>query len=196
VSRAAVTIPDHVFTSPAFRALDVTERWLIVELIARKARIDKIASAKGKTRDDILGCSIREAANLLGVSKSGAGRAMATLLDKGFIAEAREPSKGQRRRGTSTGWRLTFLPFQGEPATFDYLKIADRAVRQADAERVAGQPFYVPGMAGYEPPDDDEVSDGPDSLTSEVSHGWDAFAPGSVPRVGQVSNTDPLFSAQ
>jgi hypothetical protein len=83
---------------------------------------------------------------MLGVSKSGAGWAMATLLAKGFIAEAREPSKGQSRRGTSTGWRLTWLPFQGEPATFDYLKIADRAGRQADAERVAGQAFFVPGM--------------------------------------------------
>jgi hypothetical protein len=196
VSRAAASIPDHLFTHPAFRALDVTERWLILELNTRKGRIDKITRAKGKTPDDILGCSIREAANLLGVSKSGAGRAMATLLEKGFIAEAREPSKGQSRRGTSTGWRLTWLPFQGEPATFDYLKIADRVVRQSDAERVAGQAFFVPGMAGYEPPDDDEVSDGPDSLTSEVSHGWDAFDLGSVPRVGQVSTIDPLFSAQ
>jgi hypothetical protein len=81
MSRAAVSIPEHLFTHPTFRALDVTERWLILELNTRKGRTDKSARAKGKTPDDILGCSIREAANLLGVSKSGAGRAMATLLN-------------------------------------------------------------------------------------------------------------------
>jgi len=181
---ANVPLPEHLLTSPPFRALDVTERWLIVELIARKRRIEKAARDKEREPNDIIGCSVREAANLLGVSKSHAGRAMAKLSEMGFIAEAREPSHGARRRGTSTGWRLTFEPFQGEPATFEYLKIAARAVRQADADRVAGQPFYVPGMDGYEGADDDEVS-----------HGRDAFDPGSVPPAGQVSNTDPFLAA-
>jgi hypothetical protein len=160
------------------------ERWLILELIARKSRIDKVAIGKGSTPDDIVGCSIREAANLLGTNKSTAGRTMAHLTAAGFIEAAREPSKGQRGRGTSTGWRLTFLPFRGDPATHDYIKIRDPAARQADADRVAGQSFFVPGMDGYEPDDDDEVSPQRDS-----------FAPGSVPPEGQVSNTDLLLAA-
>jgi hypothetical protein len=171
---ANVSMPDHLFASPAFRALGVSERWLIFELTVRKSRI----------ADDIVGCSVREAANLLGTNKSTAGRTMAHLAAAGFIEAARESSKGQRARGTSTGWRLTFLPFQGEPATHDYIKIADRAARQADADRVAGLPFYVPGMDGYEPADDDEVSPQRDT-----------FAPGSVPPEGQVSNTDLLLAA-
>jgi hypothetical protein len=183
-ARNGATIPEHLFTCPPFRALDVAERWLILELINRKRKIEKAARDKGRGYDDIVGCSVREAANLLGVSKSHAGRAMAKLSNMGFIAEAREPSQGARRRRTSTGWRLTFEPFQGEPASFEYLKIADRAARQADAERVAGQPFYVPSMDGYEPYDD-----------AEVSHGRDAFDPESVPQAGQVSNTDLFLAA-
>jgi hypothetical protein len=181
---AKVSIPEHLFTSAAFRALDVTERWLIVELINRKRRIEKAARDNGREYDDIVGCSVREAANMLGLGKSHAATAMAKLSKMGFIAEAREPSQGARRRGISTGWRLTFEPFQGEPATFEYLKIADRAARQADADRVAGLPFYVPGMDGYEPDDDPEVSSGPDT-----------FDPGSVQLAGQVSNTDPFLAA-
>jgi hypothetical protein len=182
---AKVSIPEHLFTSPPFRALDATERWLIIELIDRKRRIEKAAREMGREYDDIVGCSVREAANMLGVSKSHAGRAMAKLAKSGFIAEAREPSHGARRRGTSTGWRLTFEPFQGEPATFEYLKIADRAARQADADRVAREPWLVPGMEGYEPDDD-----------AEVSRPWDTFDPGSVPPVGQVSNIDLFLAAQ
>jgi hypothetical protein len=147
----AASIPDHLFTNPAFRALGVAERWLILELNTRKAQI----------ADDVVGCSVREAADMLGLHKSQAADILAGLRLKGFIADARDPSKGQHRRGTSTGWRLTWLPFQGEPPSFDYLKIADRVARQADAERVVGQPFYIPGMDGYQPP---EVSGGPDSF--------------------------------
>jgi hypothetical protein len=174
----AASIPDHLFTSPPFRALGVAERWLIVEMIARKGRVDKLCRQNGRKPDDIIGCSVREAANMLGVSKSHAGRALAALCEAGFIAEVREASKGPKRRGTSTGWRLIFMPFRGEPPTLDYLKIADRAARQDDAERVAGEPFFIPGMDGYAEPSNDE----------EVSRPWDSFAPESVPPVGRVSN--------
>lgn len=169
----AATIPDHLFTSPPFRALGVAERWLIVELIARKSRVDKLCR---RAPDDVVGCSVREAADMLGLRKSQAADILAGLRLKGFLAEAREPSKGPLRRGTSTGWRLTFLPVRGEPATCDYLKIADRAERQADAERVGGRPFF-------DAPGDDEVSGPPDS-----------FDPGGVRPTGQVSNTDLLLA--
>lgn len=173
----AASIPEHLFTHRAFRALGVAERWLIVELIARKNRVDKLCRQNRRAPDDVVGCSVREAADMLGLRKSQAADILAGLRSKGFLAEAREPSKGPLRRGTSTGWRLTFLPFRGEPATCEYLKIADRAERQADAERLAGQPFfYAPG--------DDEVSGPPDS-----------FDPGSVRPTGQVSSTDLLLAA-
>lgn len=168
-----------LMTEPEFRALGAVERCLLFELVARKDRIDRLHCKKGHTPDDIIGCSVREAANLLGLGKLHAGRAMAKLVERGFIAKAREPSKGPRRRGTSTGWRLTFLPFQGEAPTRDYVKIAARKERQSYADRVAGVPFF-------EPPDDDEVS-----------HLWDRGVPPmghlGVPRVGQVSNTDILI---
>jgi hypothetical protein len=152
----AASIPDHLFTHPTFRALGVGERWLILELSTRK----------GQIADDVVGCSVREAADMLGLHKSQAADILAGLRLKGFIADARDPSKGQHRRGTSAGWRLTWLPFRGEPGTFEYIKLADRAARQADAERVAGQAFFVPGMVGYEPP---EVSGHRTVLTLEVS---------------------------
>jgi hypothetical protein len=182
---AKVSIPEHLFSCPPFRALDVVARWLLVELIERKRRIEKAARDKGWVFNDIVGCSVREAANMLGVSKSHAARAMADIVKRGFLAEALKPSQGARRNGESTGWRFTFEPFQGQPATFEYLKIADRAARQADVERVreTGEPWLVPGMEGYE---DD----------AEPSHGRDTFDLGTVPPVGQVSDPDPFFPAQ
>lgn len=146
-AKIAVSIPDRLFTDRPFRALRVMERYLLIELIARKRRIDQLAREHGKETDDVVGCSVREAADLCRVTKSHAARAMARLEETGFIVPARRGVMGtKRRRGTATGWRLTFLPFQGGPPTLDYVKRFDRAARQKIAESVRGQSFFTPGM--------------------------------------------------
>jgi hypothetical protein len=53
-SAIAVSIPEHLFLSPAFRALPVLERYLLIELLAVAERIGT---------DEPLNCSVRTAAN-------------------------------------------------------------------------------------------------------------------------------------
>jgi hypothetical protein len=140
---AAVSIPEHLFTSRAFRALGVLERWLLVEMLARKRRLDQLAREHDQEPDDVVGCSVREAADFCGVAKSHAGRAMAKLEDFGFIAQVRKGEMGsKRKRGIAAGWRITSMPFQGVPATCDYAKVFDRVERQ---EKKGGA-FFTPEM--------------------------------------------------
>jgi hypothetical protein len=147
----AVSIPEHLFTSRAFRALGVLERWLLTEILARKRNLDRLARERGQETDDIVGCSVREAADFCGVAKSHAGRAMAKLEDFGFIAQARKGEMGsKRKRGTSAGWRITCLPFQSVPATCDYAKIFDRVERQEIAAPLKGGTFFTPEMEAYD----------------------------------------------
>ena len=144
---AAVSVPEHLFTSRAFRALGVLERWLLVEMLARKRRLDHLARERAQDPDDVVGCSVREAADLCGVTKSHAGRAMSKLEALGFIVQVRKGEMGSKcKRGTSAGWRISCLPFQGVPATCDYMKVFDRAERQGVAASVKGRPFFTPEM--------------------------------------------------
>jgi hypothetical protein len=113
----AVSIPEHLFASPAYRALGLLERCLLTELLAVARRIGT---------EDPLNISVRWAAEMCGVSKSHATRAMSELEAKGFIVGIRRGEKRQRS-GFASAWRLTCLPFQGCWATCDYNRIHDRA---------------------------------------------------------------------
>jgi hypothetical protein len=113
----AVSIPKHLFASPAYRALGPLERCLLVELLAVAKRVGN---------DEPINISVRWAAEMCGVSKSHATRAMSELEAKGFIVSTRRGERRQRS-GFASAWRITCLPFKGEWATCDYSRIHDRA---------------------------------------------------------------------
>jgi hypothetical protein len=107
-STIAVSIPEHLFLSPAFRDLPVLERYLLIELLAVAERIGT---------DEPLRVSVQTAANMCGVSKRHGTRAMAMLEAKEFLVRIRRGEGRPHGKGFSSTWRITCLPFQGEWAT-------------------------------------------------------------------------------
>jgi hypothetical protein len=119
-SKIAVSVPDHVFTHPAYRALSPIERCLLVELLALARQIGT---------DEPIGCSYDMAADMLNVPRSVAGRTLMALRERGFLILARS---GARRSGSAAGiaagWRITCLPYRGDPPTCEYNRIHWKAV--------------------------------------------------------------------
>jgi hypothetical protein len=115
-SAIAVSVPEHLFVSPAFRLLAPLERYLLIELLAVAKRVGT---------DEPINCSVRTAADMCGVSGRHGARAISTLEAKGFLVRIR---RGERRqgRGFASRWRITCLPFQGEWATCEYNRVHDR----------------------------------------------------------------------
>ena len=115
----AVSIPEHLFTSPAYRALDPLCRCLLTELLAIAKRVGT---------DQPVNCSARMAADMCAVSKSHAARAQDELEARGFIVSVRRGDKNGRGfgRGRASSWRITCLPFRGEWETCDYNRYYDR----------------------------------------------------------------------
>jgi hypothetical protein len=133
----AVSIPEHLFCNPAYRALVPVERCLLTELLAVAKRIGT---------EMPLNISVRWAAEMCGVSKSHATRAMSELEARGFIVSIRRGEKRQRS-GFASAWRLTCLPFQGAWATCDYNRIHDRARnRKVADDRRGDENFLTPEL--------------------------------------------------
>ena len=110
--KIAFSMLDHLWTHPAFRALKPVERVLVDELLYLARRFGT---------DEPIIFSTGMAANGANVKRSVAARALLGLRKKGFIVSLKS---GDRRSGAkgrkATEWRLTFLPFKGEPPTLDY----------------------------------------------------------------------------
>lgn len=138
-----LSFPTFLWDAPPFRALELAERCLVLELDARKQRLDNMFRRRRVAYDDVVTCSITEAANLLNASKSVAGRTMANIGEAGFVETVR-PSN---HHGIAAGYRLTWRPYRGEPATCDFVKIFDRKQREKDAARVRGIPFFSDRLA-------------------------------------------------
>jgi hypothetical protein len=123
MAKVALSIPEHVWTHPAYRALGLLERVLLGEMLALAHRVGT---------DGPIGCSVDMAANMANVRRSMAGRALLSLRKKGFLAIIRS---GERRRGATGGmateWRVTCLPYQGDPPTADYNFTHWKAVDQS-----------------------------------------------------------------
>jgi hypothetical protein len=111
----AVSIPEHVWTHPAYRALQPVERVLLVELLALARQVGT---------DEPLVCSSVMAGNMCKVSWQVARRALLGLRKKGFIVIVKS---GVRRRGAAAGlaseYLVTCLPYQGELPTADYNRL-------------------------------------------------------------------------
>lgn len=120
--KISVCIPEHIWTHPAYRALQPIERVLLIELLALAHRVGT---------NEPLVCSCAMTANMLNVPKSVAARALLSLRKKGFIACVRS---GDRRRANPTGiaseYRVTCLSYQGAPPTSEYNRIYWKAVDQ------------------------------------------------------------------
>jgi hypothetical protein len=133
----AVSIPEHLFSSPPYRALTPLERCLLTELLAVAKRVGTDVPING---------SVRMAADMCGVGKSHAAEAMSSLEAKGFIVRVRRGEK-RGRRGFASAWRITCLPFQGEWPTCDYNRIHDRKHdRKLAEDRAGAEKFMTPEL--------------------------------------------------
>jgi hypothetical protein len=113
----AVSIPEHLFLSPAYRSLAPLERCLLTELLA-------VANLVGS--DEPLRISVQMAGEMCGVSRRHGARALATLEERGFLVRFRRGDRNIHGRGFSSTWRITCLPFRGEWATCDFNRVHDR----------------------------------------------------------------------
>ena len=132
-----ITIPRDLFESIAFRQLPLLEYRLLIELIALQQ----------DSKTDGVQCSARWAAKVCAMQKSAAHDALLCLEERGFIVRI-----GSSGRGGAAHWRVTCLPFLGEPATHDYSDTSRtwRSVKAKHAELARGKPFFTPEMSGGE----------------------------------------------
>ena len=132
----AVSIPEHLFTSPAYRALDPLCRCLLTELLAIAKRIGT---------GEPVNCSARMAADMCAVSKSHAARALDEIEARGFIVSVRRGDKNGRGfgRGRASSWRITCLPFQGVWETCDYNRNYDREHNREVADDRKGEAKFL-----------------------------------------------------
>jgi hypothetical protein len=103
---------DEVVTFAAFRDLSPIERWLLVDLF-------NVARSIGT--DTAIGCSARVASDMIGMGRTSGFAALAALEEKGFIASVRR-SRPHKTERVASNWRITFLPFKGNPPTRDYVR--------------------------------------------------------------------------
>jgi hypothetical protein len=132
-----ITIPRDLFGSVAFRQLPTLEYRLLIELIA----LQQDSSAPG------VQCSARWAAKVCAMQKSAAHDALLCLEERGFIVRI-----GSSGRGGAAHWRITCLPFLGDPPTREYSDtgLTWRSVKAKHVELARGKPFFTPEMSGGE----------------------------------------------
>ena len=137
VGAIAVSIPEHLFSNPAYRSLATLDRCLLIELLAVAKRIGT---------DELINCSVRMAADMCGVGKSHAATSLATLEARGFIVRVRRGERRQRR-GFASSWRITCLPFRYAWPTCDYNRTIDRERNRKVADDRKGETrFFTPEL--------------------------------------------------
>ena len=100
----------HVQFSPAYRVLSCTAKSLLM---------DMIALSLGRNNGDFF-LSVRDAQRLLCKGSDACiTKAFRQLEKYGFIAAIQRGSFS-RKIPTATVWRLTFLPFEGQPPTREF----------------------------------------------------------------------------
>jgi hypothetical protein len=177
----AVSIPEHLFASPAYRSLSPLDRCLLIELLAVAKRIGT---------DEPINCSVRMAADMCGVGKSHAATALATLEAKGFIVRVNRGERRQRR-GFASSWRITCLSFRGEWPTCDYARIRDRERnRKVADDRRDERAFLTPELEAL------WVETEASSAPPIVSGGPDTSGVNSVRPGGHSSRTTTLAILQ
>jgi hypothetical protein len=105
-----------IFQHPAFRALTLTARALLLELIARH----------NGSNNGCIGLGEREAAAALQLSdRAAVRRAFAELQERGFIVCTRRGGFNRKAGpNRASEWRLTFEPTpDGQPATKEFARL-------------------------------------------------------------------------
>ncbi len=105
-----VALPHYMLSSPAWMTMAPTAKALLIQLWARH---------NGQNNGEI-GFSVRDAA-AIGLSKSVAARALAELVERGFLRVGRESSFTLKSKAART-WILTGEPIGTAPATKDFMR--------------------------------------------------------------------------
>jgi hypothetical protein len=103
---------DEIVPFGAFRNLTPMERSLLIDLFHTARRIGT---------DVPIGCSARNAADILGMGRTSGFAALAGLEEKGFLISVVR-SRSDKRERVASNWRIAFLPFQGMPPRRDYVR--------------------------------------------------------------------------
>ena len=134
-------LPYAMAKSSAFRSLKPTSLKVLIELRCR---------FNGSNNGSLF-LSYREAAELLGMSKSTVKRAFDELLEKGFLRKRVEGS-WYGRKATEYIW--TSEPFDGHPATRDWQKWRPDKIRKNQSsvsKRHANGTEVVPSQVSTKP---------------------------------------------
>jgi hypothetical protein len=103
---------DEVVTFDAFHELSPVSRSLLLGLF-------NMARSFGTDRP--IGCSARMAADMLKMGKSTGAEAISELEASGFIVSVVRGLQHRKER-VAGNWRITFLPFKGNPPTRDFVR--------------------------------------------------------------------------
>jgi hypothetical protein len=103
---------DEVVPFEAFRELSPVARSLLLDLF-------NVARCIGT--ETPIGSSSRMAADMLKMGKSTGAEAISELEASGFIVSVVR-GRQHRRERVASNWRLTFLPFKGNPPTRDFVR--------------------------------------------------------------------------
>jgi hypothetical protein len=103
---------DEVMTSGAFRDLAPAERSLLFELFKM---------ARGIGTDEPIWCAASMAANMCDVSRRYGVTLLSALEEKGFIVSIVR-GRQHRQERVASNWRLSFLPYRGNPPTREYVR--------------------------------------------------------------------------
>jgi hypothetical protein len=129
----SVSVPKHLWDSRAFRALDEYEKVIMFAILAK-------AREFGTDRPIIFSARMGEP---YGIGRTRTAQALAGIHECGFIVEEGKPRRG-KNTGVAATWRVTCLPFQGNPPTYDYQRIFYKNADLKAAEKVRGEPWEAP----------------------------------------------------
>jgi DNA-binding transcriptional MocR family regulator len=121
-----IALPRVMVKSPAYRALSLPAKALIVELQNRWA-----------PSREAIDFATRDAATALNVSQSTACRAFKQLASRGFIELAKPANHGGRK---ARGWRLTWNSHKGREPTDEWATNENLAIHQETAKAVCESP--------------------------------------------------------
>ena len=89
------------------------------------------------------------AADMLRMGKSNRSRALSALEAKGFIVSIRRSRPHRERERVASCWRLTFLPFKGNPPTRDFVRRHFKAKDMEELNREQSVRWGGQWVGGY-----------------------------------------------
>ena len=115
-----------------------TDAYLCLSTDARCLHLELIKRFTGSNNGKIY-LPTREAGEKLNIHRNTASKRFAELERAGFIAESKGYNLGVEGKGRSWEWRLTHLPCNAKPPTFDFKKTKPLHTRSATLAHVECQ---------------------------------------------------------